>query len=319
MTCYPVIIPTLNRFSHFKACVKSLSNCTYAPETELIIGLDFPPAEKYVDGWKKIKEYIPQIDGFKNIEVFERNENFGSAKNSQSLQDYALSKYDAYIYTEDDNVFSPLFLKYMNEGLEKYKDDFSVFTICGYSYPIDWKTKKNCVLQHQYCSAWGIGCWKTKEKLFMNEINDNYFLRNFCRKGIKTLLNESPSNFIGFMNYAFYNEIPSYDISRSFYCLLNNLNVLMPRKTLVTNDGWDGSGENCIEKSYIDFSNLDRNETESVNVSDVEIIFSKELEAAIFTLKPKLALIKANAKYFLIKLFGLNNIRRIRHFLRRRK
>lgn len=45
MTYYPVIIPTLNRFEHFKNCVESLANCTYAPETELIIGLDFPPAE----------------------------------------------------------------------------------------------------------------------------------------------------------------------------------------------------------------------------------------------------------------------------------
>ncbi|MBQ9102616.1 MAG: glycosyltransferase family 2 protein [Treponema sp.] len=319
MTYYPIIIPTLNRYEKLKACIDSLAQCEEAKYTELVIGLDYPPADKYIDGWKKISEYIETIKGFAKITCIRQSENIGAIKNSQLLEHYALEKYDAYIYSEDDNVFSPYFLRFINEGLDKYKEDNSVMAVCGYSYPIDWKTEKDCVLQHQYFSAWGCGCWKTKEKLFMNEINDNYFLRNFCRKGIKTLLNESPSNFIGFMNYAFYNEIPNYDISRSFYILLNNLNVLMPRKTLVTNDGWDGSGENCIEKSYIDFSNLDRNETESVNVSDVEIIFSKELEAAIFTLKPKSALIKANAKYFLIKLFGLNNIRRIRHFLRRRK
>ena len=52
----PIIIPTLNRFTHFKNCVESLAACTNADKTELIIGLDYPPSEKYVDGWIKIKD-----------------------------------------------------------------------------------------------------------------------------------------------------------------------------------------------------------------------------------------------------------------------
>lgn len=39
----PVIIPTLNRYVHLKRCVDSLAKCTHAPDTELIIGLDYPP------------------------------------------------------------------------------------------------------------------------------------------------------------------------------------------------------------------------------------------------------------------------------------
>lgn len=96
MTYFPVIIPTLNRYEHFKACVESLSACTHASQTELIIGLDFPPSNKYVEGWKKVQAYIPKIQGFKKVTCFERNTNLGSSKNSRALQDYALSKYDAY-------------------------------------------------------------------------------------------------------------------------------------------------------------------------------------------------------------------------------
>ena len=48
MTFYPVVIPTLNRFDHFRNCVESLVRCTHADKTELIIGLDFPPYEKYI-------------------------------------------------------------------------------------------------------------------------------------------------------------------------------------------------------------------------------------------------------------------------------
>ena len=317
MTYYPVIVPTLCRFEKFKVLVESLLSCNEASKTELIIGLDYPPSEKYLDGWKQLKEFIPTIQGFLNVICLEREENFGSARNSVELKNYALAKYDAYIYTEDDNIFSPFFLKFMNDGLNKYKNDSSVFAICGYSYPINWGTSAQCVLQHQYFSAWGYGAWKTKEETFEHDINDDYFSNKISlRQNIK-YLKKSPSNFIGLMGYAFYKTIPSYDISRSFYAYMNKLDVLMPVKTLVTNDGWDGSGEHCNMKSSIDFSNPNRNDEIPVDITSVEKLFSQELEYAILSLKPKTALVKAKIKLFLIQVFGINKLMFIRAFFKK--
>ena len=53
----PVIIPTLNRHEHLIRCINSLKRNPLAKETELYISLDYPPAEKYVDGYLKIKKY----------------------------------------------------------------------------------------------------------------------------------------------------------------------------------------------------------------------------------------------------------------------
>ena len=46
----PILIPTLNRYEHFKRCVESLAKCTHAEKTELVIGLDYPPSERYQKG-----------------------------------------------------------------------------------------------------------------------------------------------------------------------------------------------------------------------------------------------------------------------------
>lgn len=46
----PICIPTCNRYEHLKRCVESLSKCTLASETDLIISVDYPPSDKYVDG-----------------------------------------------------------------------------------------------------------------------------------------------------------------------------------------------------------------------------------------------------------------------------
>lgn len=61
----PILIPTLNRYKHFRRCVESLSKCTHAEKTELVIGIDYPPVEKYREGWEKISEFITTITGFK--------------------------------------------------------------------------------------------------------------------------------------------------------------------------------------------------------------------------------------------------------------
>lgn len=47
---YPILIPTLDRYEHFKKCIESLAKNTHANKTELVIGLDYPPSEKYMDG-----------------------------------------------------------------------------------------------------------------------------------------------------------------------------------------------------------------------------------------------------------------------------
>ena len=53
----PVIILTLNRFEKFKKCLESLEACTGADKTDVYVSLDYPPSEKYVEGWKKIDSY----------------------------------------------------------------------------------------------------------------------------------------------------------------------------------------------------------------------------------------------------------------------
>lgn len=126
MTFYPVIIPTLNRYTHLRRCVESLARNTHASETELIIGLDYPPSEKYVEGYRQVKAYLPTITGFKKVTIFERPENWGAVKNYTHLINYVFNTYDAFIATEDDNEFSPCFLDYMNLMLQRYKDDHRI-------------------------------------------------------------------------------------------------------------------------------------------------------------------------------------------------
>lgn len=48
----PVIIPTLNRIEHLKRCIESLEKNTGADKTEVFVSLDFPPSDKYLQGYE---------------------------------------------------------------------------------------------------------------------------------------------------------------------------------------------------------------------------------------------------------------------------
>lgn len=165
INCYaPVIIPTLCRYEHFKRCVESLSQCTHAEKTELYIGLDYPLNDSHWEGYRKIKNYIPSINGFLKVVLVERDKNYGARKNSMSLYEMVIESHESVIFTEDDNYFSPNFLDYINKGLTKYKDNNNVISISGYNFPIDMAGYPyNVYFSYQY-SAWGTGWWAEKNR-----------------------------------------------------------------------------------------------------------------------------------------------------------
>ena len=119
ITYSPVVIPTLNRYEHFKRCLESLERCSGAEYTDVYIGLDYPPSDKYIEGWKLIDEYLIKKEaknGFKKLIIKRRKTNCGvggPTDNGELLVKEILMDYDRYIFTEDDNEFSPNFLEYV--------------------------------------------------------------------------------------------------------------------------------------------------------------------------------------------------------------
>lgn len=247
----PVLIPTLNRYEHLKRCLESLGNCTWADQTEVYVALDYPPSEKYVEGWKKNKEFLDNCGDlrFKKIHVIEREENYGFGGNGKlgnlgELILFIREKYNSYIITEDDNVFAPAFLDYMNKGLEKFKSDEKAIALCGYRYFANIKYGENTFFRQNvdFC-AWGIGRWASRKfplysyRDFRKQLSLRSIYKVYRRGGIeKTIyyLNCCHSKWDGRM----------IDMVQSIYLILNDLYEIMPTVSLVRNIGMDDSGVN---------------------------------------------------------------------------
>lgn len=266
----PVIIPTLCRYDKLKVLVDSLANNKeYAKDTELVIGLDYPPAEKYVEGYNKIKAYLPTITGFGKVKIVEQTENKGTVGNEKTLIDYIYSEgYDSFIFTEDDNEFSPNFLEFMNKGLEKYKDTPNVFSISGYNYPIDMGDyNKNIYATYRF-SAWGCGFWRdkrlnvTKKELLRFIFKPNHFIK---------LLVKAPMKLFYLIIMLCRKETYG-DGCYEIYSIINNWVSIFPTISKVRNWGHDGSGlHGKIEQSEDPCYNQEIDTKTSFEYDDIEL------------------------------------------------
>lgn len=248
----PVIIPTLNRYNHFKRCLESLERCTGADKTDVYVGLDYPPTEKYVEGWKKIDAYLVEkekIHGFNNLFVRRRKKNCGVGNpnsNTALLRKEIENNVEYYICTEDDNEFSPNFLEYMNKGLELYKDTPNIMLISGYSYPsVEEMSFSNNVVAAKKAAAWGFGRWTGKTTPHQ-VVGGATYRDNVLKSWRKSLILfwKRPVSLNTFLSMKFRNKLYG-DCLYSASFVLEGLYCIFPKISKVRNWGHDGSGVHC--------------------------------------------------------------------------
>lgn len=132
----PVCIWTLNRHVHLKRCIESLARNKLAKDTDLYISVDYPPSEKYVDGYNKVVDYLKLgIEGFKSVNIFYQKENLGPLDNELFLERLLRQEYEYVIVSEDDSLFSPNFLEYMNQALLMFRDNPKVIGVVARNLP----------------------------------------------------------------------------------------------------------------------------------------------------------------------------------------
>ncbi len=242
----PVIIPTLNRFEHFKRCLESLEHCTGAEYTDVYVALDYPPSECYRVGWEMINSYLTEKEsehGFSHLFVIRRSSNYGICKQDGNyeliLKD--LSKIsDRYIFTEDDNEFSTNFLEYLNWGLETYKDDMSVFAICSCK-DIDTNDIKNNVYKlNTIFNAWGYGSWFNRYSKITKLENRLFLLNSVKKANVADVFKKKVKRYSSMLYQVALNTF-HFDMLVSLLPKDEKWCVF-PKVNKVRNWGWDGTG-----------------------------------------------------------------------------
>lgn len=164
----PIVLFVYNRPWHTEQTINALLKNKEAKHSNIYIyadGLKSNVSKEQEDNFYKTREYIHTISGFKNVTIFESEQNKGLGKSIIGGVTSILEKHESIIVLEDDIVVSQYFLRFMNESLKRYKEVGKVICINAYNINIDSQIKETTYfLRGGDCQGWAT--WSRAWKQF---------------------------------------------------------------------------------------------------------------------------------------------------------
>jgi len=251
MNLAPIILFVYNRPWHLQQTLKALKQNTLAEKSELFI---------YSDGNKdntdeakvlEVRRFIHDFRGFKSLKIIENDKNLGLAKSVIEGVSEVLSTNDKVIVLEDDIITAPSFLTFMNNALEYYQNNKNIFSISGYTYPINIPASyREEVFISYRSSSWGWATWKDRwEKTDWKVKDFNIFVKD---KNAQRLFNRAGEDYTPMLYSQMRNEIDSWAIRWAYSHFRNNGYCLFPTKPLCENIGTDSSGTHSANTGKFD-------------------------------------------------------------------
>jgi len=237
----PVILFVYNRPQHLKQTLKVLQQNILAEKSELFIYSDGRKTDKDKINVADVRKYIRNIHGFKKVEIIERDKNLGLAKSVIEGVSEVFNSNDKVIVLEDDIVTVPSFLTFMNNALEYYQNNKSIFSISGYTYPVNIPVSyQEKVFISYRSSSWGWATWKDRWNKVDWEMKD---FDIFAKDNIaKKIFNRAGEDYTPMLYSQMKNKIDSWAIRWAYSHFQNNAYCLFPAKPLCKNIGTDSSG-----------------------------------------------------------------------------
>lgn len=245
----PIALFTYNRPDHTQRVLETLSRCARLDECRLHIFCDGAKRDEHRAGVEATRVVAREWGARLDAEILERVENRGLARSIVGGVSQLCDEYGRVIVLEDDFALSPSFIHYMLEALERYNDEAQVYQISGYMFPVEHGPQPDAFFL-PLTTTWGWATWQRAWQVFDWEAS-----------GAKETLADVQAR-------RRFNLDGSYPYEEMLWQRLSGQNdswgilwwwavfkagglVLHPRRSLVWNGGFDGSGVHCDEAAEI--------------------------------------------------------------------
>jgi GT2 family glycosyltransferase len=244
----PIALFVYNRPEHTRQTVTALRECSLAAQSDLFVFSDSAKNPEADAAVRQVRKYIGSIDGFGTVTIIERAENFGLARSITEGVTKLSEERGRVIVLEDDLATSPHFLEYMNAALDRYADEDRVMQIAGYMFPVKTEIKDDALFL-PFISSWGWATWgrawrhfDRREDCFERILADGSVRKRFDLNG--------QYKYSKILRAQQQKKIDSWAIFWYVSVFTRQGLALFPKKTLVRNLGFDGTGVNCAVSKF---------------------------------------------------------------------
>lgn len=238
----PIILFTYNRPQHALEAILSLSKNELASESELFIYSDGAKNHEDEVGVNETRKVIKGITGFNKVHIVERSENWGLARNVIDGVSFIVKKYGQVIVVEDDLVVSPYFLQFMNDALDTYRDEPQVGHIQAYDFTNDPTLPDTFLIK--FTGSWGWATWERAWKHFNPD--GKALLEELERRNLTYTFDfNGKYRYTRMLRRQIEGKNNSWAIRWNASLFIKDILSLNVGKSLVQNNGFDGTGTNC--------------------------------------------------------------------------
>jgi hypothetical protein len=240
----PIALFVYNRPWHTRQTVEALLNNELAPDSDLIVFSDAARDSAAEAAVREVRNFIESVAGFRSLRIIARASNLGLAGSIIEGVTSVCNEYGRIVVVEDDLVTAPSFLSFMNQSLRLYESDAVVGSIHGYWYPIDRQLPETFFLRGASC--WGWATWSRAWRLF--ESDGSKLLAELRRRNLADLFDLDGSiPYTRMLTNQIVGKVDSWAIRWHAAMFLAGRLQLSPRKSLVRNIGFDGTGTHSVE------------------------------------------------------------------------
>ncbi len=238
----PVVVFAYQRLDHLKRTIETLLGNAESALTDVVFFCDAAKHPEHQPGAEAVRAYVDSISGFRSITRIYREANMGLSRSVMEGVTQMLDSHGRVIVLEDDLVLSPHFLRFMNDGLDRYEHDDRVASIHAYIYPVDGNLPETFFLQGADC--WGWATWSRAWAGFERD-GSRLLAELRTRRLSRDFDFEWQFPYTGMLQDQILGRNNSWAILWHASCYLKGSLTLYPGRTLVKNIGNDSSGTHC--------------------------------------------------------------------------
>ena len=236
----PIGLFIYKRPEHTRRVITSLQACEGVQSSPIYVFADGPRSEADVPAVEATRAVARELlDGRATIVQQVRNRGLADSIIAGTTQ--LCDRYGTAIVIEDDLLLAPSFLRFINEGLERYRNEPRVMQVSGHMFDVPAFALRQEALFLSMTTSWGWGTWKRAWDQF-DPLATGWRERLADVAEAKRFNLDGSYDYLRMLKRQMTGGIDSWAIRWYYAAFANHGLALFPPRTLVSNIGLDGSG-----------------------------------------------------------------------------
>lgn len=239
----PIALFVFKRPEHTKRTLATLARNPEFLSSELHIFCDGARCDDERDAVEATRE-VARAWPHSHKTLYEATRNRGLSKSIIDGVTALCSKHGCVVVVEDDLVVAPVFLNFLNRALEQYKADERVMQVSGHMFSVECVHGDEHAFFLPFVTSWGWATWDRAWQEFDPSMKGYDRIASSAERRKRFDLGGAYPYF-QMLNRQRAGKIDSWAVRWYLSVFDRDGLVLYPRQSLVSNEGFDGSGTHC--------------------------------------------------------------------------